>query len=106
MTKPIYILNGPNLNLLGDREPAIYGTTTLAEVESAMPTARRVNSGSPSISGKPTTRVCWWRASTRHARRRARHHQPGRLHLHVYRPARRAQDVRCSQGGASHLERA
>lgn len=44
MTKKILLLNGPNLGLLGTREPEIYGRTTLADIV-AMATAKAKEKG-------------------------------------------------------------
>ena len=35
MSRTVYLINGPNLNLLGKRQPEVYGNTTLVDVEKA-----------------------------------------------------------------------
>lgn len=49
MARKLLLLNGPNLNLLGTREPAVYGSTTLADIEAAAQ-AQAVAAGAELIS--------------------------------------------------------
>ena len=46
--KPVLVLNGPNLNMLGKRQPKIYGRETLADVEKAC----RAEAASPGARGR------------------------------------------------------
>ena len=60
--KRILVLHGPNLNLLGTRDPAVYGTTTLAEIDAEL--ARRakargaeVRSAQSNVEGELVTLI-------------------------------------------------
>lgn len=81
MSLTIYCLNGPNLNLLGEREPAIYGTATLADVEKL----------AQSVADKATAKVVF----------RQTNHE-GELVEWVQEARKQAQAVVINAGGYTH----
>ena len=95
--KRLMILNGPNLNLLGVREPHIYGTTTLAQIEQDCVrhaadlgltlTFRQSNHEGELVDPDPVGTAGYGR----------HHHQSGRLFLHLDRHSRCDQGVRGSR---------
>ena len=67
--RTVVVLNGPNLNLLGEREPEVYGRETLADVE-ALCAKAAAEAGLAWTSDRATTRACSSTPSTRCARAR------------------------------------
>ena len=67
MVKPIYVLGGPNLNLLGTREPDIYGRDTLEDIHNRL----KARSGDTPIEARQTNSegelVTWIQEASREA---------------------------------------
>jgi 3-dehydroquinate dehydratase len=59
VTKVVHVLNGPNLDLLGEREPEIYGSDTLKDVEAACRAAAD-RLGWDLVIRQPTPNIRWW----------------------------------------------
>lgn len=68
--KPVLVIHGPNLNMLGTREPEVYGTTTLADIDASLARlakelGREIESFQSNGEGELVTRI--QEAGTRNA---------------------------------------
>ena len=105
MSRLVYFLNGPNLNLLGKRQPQIYGHETLADVERDCRKRRRRAEARAALPPEQP-RVRDHRLDPRGARdRRRARDQPGRVHPHLGRHPRRVEHVRAAGHRGAHLQR-
>ena len=103
MPKTLYVLNGPNMNLLGTREPEKYGRATLADVEKlCRATAKRfgldVVFRQSNVEGEL---VNWIQEAQRQEGGRPGD-QSGRLHNHLGRHSRRSADAENAGDRNSH----
>ena len=58
--KPVYVLNGPNLNLLGTREPGLYGRETLGDVEQRCRARAELSSAGGRDQSTAGFVACFW----------------------------------------------
>ena len=105
MSRLVYILNGPNLNLLGKRQPKIYGYETLADVErDCRKLAEELKLDLRVHQSNREYEI--WIGFTKRERPRRHRYRSGRLHPLLGRNSRCPQCVRAARHRGAYLERA
>ena len=104
MAAKIMILNGPNLNFLGIREPHIYGSTTLKEIETSCQKMAKylgisISFHQSNLEGELVNLI-----QSAHGSCRRDHHEPRGLFVHLGRADRRAEDLRGPEDRGSYLQ--